>query len=236
MLASLFLKVPPALYEEKVKDIYIRAVHEIGDVPFVVANDGDVTALAGAMNLNTNNVLGIAMGTSEAGGFVDGSGNITGWLNEFAFIPVDLNPDAMEDEWSGDIGCGVKYFSQDGVNKLAPRAGIALNDDDTPANKLKTTQMLMTQDSPAAAAVYRSIGVYLGHALAWYEEFYDIRCVLLLGRVMSGKGGNLILEYANKTLREDYPALAEKITLNLPDESARRVGQSVAAASLPEVK
>ena len=236
MLASLFLKVPPALYEEKVKDIYIRAVHEIGDVPFVVANDGDVTALAGAMNLNTNNVLGIAMGTSEAGGFVDGSGNITGWLNEFAFIPVDLNPDAMEDEWSGDIGCGVKYFSQDGVNKLAPRAGITLNDDDTPANKLKTTQMLMTQDSPAAAAVYRSIGVYLGHALAWYEEFYDIRCVLLLGRVMSGKGGNLILEYANNTLREDYPALAEKMTLNLPDESARRVGQSVAAASLPEVK
>ena len=32
----------------------------------------------------------------------------------------------MEDEWSGDIGCGVKYFSQDGVIKLAPRAGIEL--------------------------------------------------------------------------------------------------------------
>lgn len=236
MLASLFLKVPEDLFNSKVKDIYIRAVHEMGDIPFVVANDGDVTALAGAMNLDDTNVLGIAMGTSEAGGFVDGHGNITGWLNELAFIPVDLNPDAMVDEWSGDVGCGVKYFSQDGVNKLAPRAGIALNDNDTPANKLKITQKLMTEGSGAAAAVYRSIGVYLGHALAWYEEFYDIKHVLLLGRVMSGDGGNLIIEYAEKVLQEEYPHLAEKINLHLPDESSRRVGQSVAAASLPEVK
>ena len=77
MLASLFIKVPEKLFNEKVKDIYVRAAAEIGDVPLVVANDGDVTALAGAMNLNNTNVLGIAMGTSEAGGFVDGRGNIT---------------------------------------------------------------------------------------------------------------------------------------------------------------
>ncbi|MEG2570842.1 MAG: ROK family protein [Clostridia bacterium] len=234
MLASLFLKVPEDLFNSKVKDIYIRAARELGDVPIVVANDGDVTALAGAMDLKDTNVLGIAMGTSEAGGFVDGHGNITGWLNEFAFIPVDLNPKAMEDEWSLDCGCGVKYFSQDGVNKLAPIAGIELNDGDTPAQKLKVTQKLMADGNAAAASVYRSIGVYLAHALAWYEEFYDIKHVLLLGRVMSGDGGNLIIEYAEKTLREDYPELSKKMSLNLPDESSRRIGQSVAAASLPE--
>ncbi|MBR5479871.1 MAG: ROK family protein, partial [Clostridia bacterium] len=181
MLASLFLKVPKDLFDAKVKDIYIRAAKEIGDVPVLVANDGDVTALAGAMSLNKNNILGIAMGTSEAVGYIDGDGNITGYLNELAFAPVDLNPDAMMDEWSGDIGCGVKYFSQDSVNKLAPRANIELDETDTPANRLKVTQKLMAEGSPSAASVYRSIGVYLGHALAWYSKFYDLKDVLLLG-------------------------------------------------------
>jgi len=234
MLASLFLKVSKEDFDAKVKDIYIRAAKEIGDIPIVVANDGDVTALAGAMNLKDNNVLGIAMGTSEAAGFVDGAGNITGWLNELAFSPVDLCKTAMVDEWSGDRGCGVKYFSQDGVNKLAPVAGIVLDENATPAEKLKVTQKLMSENDPRAAAVYRSIGVYLGHSLAWYSELYDMKHVLLLGRVMSGNGGNLIIEYATKVLADEYPALADKISLDLPDESSRRVGQSVAAASLPE--
>ena len=128
MNASLFLRVPKELYDAKVKDIYIRAITDtFGDVPYCVVNDGDVTALAGAVSLGENNVLGIAMGTSEAGGFVDAEGRITGWLNELAFMPVDANPDAMRDEWSLDIGCGVKYVSQDGVIKLAPAAGIKLD-------------------------------------------------------------------------------------------------------------
>lgn len=235
MIASLFLKVPEDLFEKRVKNIYLDAAKEIGDVPVIVANDGDVTALAGAMSLKDNAVLGIAMGTSEAGGFVDEDGSITGWLNELAFAPVDLNPDAMQDEWSGDYGCGVKYFSQDSVVKLAPAAGIELVETDTPAQKLKAVQKLMEADDPRAAAIYRSIGVYLGHALAWYSEFYAIRHVLLLGRVMSGKGGDLILEYANKVLDSEYPELAKQMELALPDEAFRRVGQSVAAASLPEL-
>lgn len=136
MSASLFLSVPKDLYESKVKDIYIRAVKDtFGDIPYAVANDGDVSALAGTMSLKDNNVLGIAMGTSEAVGYVDEEGRITGWLNELAFVPVDANPNAMIDEWAGDIGCGVKYFSQDGVIKLAPRAGIQLDESASPAEK-----------------------------------------------------------------------------------------------------
>ncbi len=233
MVASLFLKVPQELYDEKVKTIYMRAAAEIGDVPLVVANDGDVTALAGAMGLGDNAVLGIAMGTSEAVGYVDPDGNITGWLNELAFAPVDGAADAMEDEWSGDIGCGVKYFSQDGVIKLAPRAGIALTGE-SPAEKLKEVQALMAADDERAAAVYHSIGVYLAHTLALYARFYQIRHVLMLGRVMSGKGGDIILDTAAKVMREEYPELT--FTPEAPDEKTRRVGQSVAAASLPDVK
>ena len=236
MVASLFLKVPKELFDAKVKDIYIRAARDtFGDIPVVVANDGDVSALAGAMSLGENNILGIAMGTSEAVGYVDANGNVTGWLNELAFAPVDANPEAMADEWSGDIGCGVKYFSQDGVIKLAPRAGIELDEALSPAEKLKAVQKLMEADDARAAAVYRSIGVYLGHTLAFYHSFYGLKYVLLLGRVMSGKGGDIILDTCKRVLADEYPDVAGEIVPTLPDEKARRVGQSVAAASLPEL-
>ncbi|MCI6256282.1 MAG: ROK family protein [Clostridiales bacterium] len=235
MNASLFLKVPKDLFDAKVKDIYIRAITDtFGNVPYAVCNDGDVSALAGAMNLGENNVLGIAMGTSEAVGYVDSEGRITGWLNELAFVPVDAAPTAMRDEWSGDIGCGVKYFSQDSVIKLAPAAGIELDESLSPAEKLKVVQGLMAQDDDRAAAIYRSIGVYLGHALRLYYHFYGFKHILLLGRVMSGKGGDIILAEAKRVLAEEYPDVAGKINPTLPDEKSRRVGQSVAAASLPE--
>ena len=235
MNASLFLKVPQELFDAKVKDIYIRAITDtFGDVPFCVFNDGDVTALAGAISLEDTNILGIAMGTSEAGGYVDENGYITGWLNELAFIPVDANPGAMRDEWSLDIGCGVKYFSQDGVIKLAPAAGIELDEVLSPAEKLKAVQALMNDGDGRAAAIYRSIGVYLAHSLALYHDMYHFRHVLLLGRVMSGRGGELIISECERVLRDEYGELAEKIHLALPDEKFRRVGQSAAAASLPE--
>ena len=237
MNASLFLQVPKADFDAKVKDIYIRAITDtFGDVPYAVCNDGDVSALAGAMNLGENNVLGIAMGTSEAVGYVDSEGRITGWLNELAFVPVDASPAAMRDEWSGDIGCGVKYFSQDAVIKLAPAAGITLDENLSPAEKLKAVQKLMETEGSPAEAIYRSIGVYLGHSLALYHTWYGFRHVLLLGRVMSGRGGDIILSEAKRVLADEYPEIAGQINVALPDEKSRRVGQSVAAASLPEVK
>ncbi len=237
MVASLFLKVSDEDFEKRVKNMYIDIAKEFGEnVPLEVANDGDVTALAGAMNLNDNAVLGIAMGTSEAGGYVDPSGNITGWLNELAFAPVDFSKDAMIDEWSGDIGCGVKYFSQDSVIKLAPAAGIELDEALSPAEKLKVVQGLMEQNDTRAVAIYDTIGVYFGYAIAYYSLFYDIKHVLIMGRVTSGEGGVIILDRANEVLKNEFPELASKCELHIPDESSRRVGQSIAAASLPEIK
>ena len=126
------------------------------------------------------------------------------------------------------------YFSQDGINKLAPRAGIELDENDTPANKLKVTQALMEKDDERAIKVYETTGIYLGHAIGYYSEFYDIKHSLLLGRVMSGKGGDIIIKMARKVLDEEYP-LAKHISLDTPDEKMRRLGQSVAAASLPKI-
>ncbi len=235
MISSIFYCVPRERWDE-VKTVFDRAAAEIGDVPIVVANDGDVSALAGAMGMNVGSIMGMAMGTSEAVGYVDKDKNVLGWINELAFAPVDLNENAMQDEWSTDFGVGCKYFSQDAVNKLAPRAGIELDESLTPAEKLKVVQALMEKDDPRAAAVYKDIGIYLAYTVVLYSHFYDIHHLMLLGRVMSGKGGDLILSTCNEVLKDEFPELAEKVNVMLPDENTRRVGQSAAAASLPEIR
>ena len=235
MVASLFIKVPRSNWD-KVKTIYDRAAAEIGDVPILVANDGDVSALAGAMGLGKGNLMGMAMGTSEAVGYVDKDQNVLGWINELAFAPVDLNSTAMQDEWSTDYGVGCKYFSQDAVIKLAPKAGIDIDESLSLAEKLKFVQGLMEQDDPRAISIFETIGAYLAYTVVLYSDFYNIEYLMLLGRVMSGKGGDTILRVCNEILADEYPDLAAKCTVTLPDEKMRRVGQSVAAASLPSIQ
>lgn len=232
-IASLFLKVSEDLFDKKIKNIYLDVAKELGDIPVVVKNDGDVAALAGAMSLKVTKIMGIAMGTSEAAGYVDENGNITGCLNELAFVPVDYNPRAMVDEWSGDTGCGVKYFSQDAVVKLAPAAGIELEENLTPAEKLRVVQGLLEKGDEKARQIYETIGCYLGYTLGYYADFYDLKHLLLLGGVASGAGGVIILETAREVLALEYPELAEKLNLHLPGESNRRIVQAVAAAALP---
>jgi predicted NBD/HSP70 family sugar kinase len=208
----------------------------MGNIPIEVANDGDVTALAGAMSLNDHQVLGLAMGTSEALGYIDKNGYITGWLNEPAFVPVDYNLDASVDEWSHDYGCGVKYFSQDAVIKLAPAAGINLDESLSPAEKLKTVQDLLKENHQGAIEIFKTIGIYLGYGIAYYAKFYDIKHVLVLGRVTSSTGGELIIKMTKEVLKQEFKSLYEQINIQLPDEKSRRVGQSIAAASLPKIK
>ncbi len=235
MVSALFIKVPREK-RELVKTIYDRAAREIGDVPIVVANDGDVTALAGSMSLGRGAVMGMAMGTSEAVGYVDQDGNVLGWLNELAFAPVDLFEKALADEWSTDVGVGCKYFSQDAVIKLAPRAGIVLDESLTPAEKLQAVQALLQQGDARAQAVFESIGAYLAYTVVLYSQFYKMQHLIVLGRVMSGQGGTIILNQCLEILRQEYPELEKQIQIMLPDEKTRRVGQSVAAASLPDIR
>jgi len=235
MISSIFYCVPRDRWDE-VKTVFDRAAAEIGDVPIVVANDGDVSALAGAMGMNCGNIMGLAMGTSEAVGYVDKDKNVLGWISELAFAPVDLNEEAMQDEWSTDFGVGCKYFSQDAIIKLAPRAGIELDAALTPAEKLKVVQKLMEADDQRAQAIFKDIGTYLAYTVVLYNKFYDLRHLMLLGRVMSGKGGDTILATCQAVLKDEFPALYEKVEVMLPDENTRRVGQSAAAASLPAIR
>jgi predicted NBD/HSP70 family sugar kinase len=231
--ASLFRGIAPADYDQ-VRTMFLRLREEFG-VPLEVINDGEVTALAGAMALDDQPVLGVAMGSSEAAGYITRSGAVTNWLNELAFAPIDYNPDGPIDEWSGDRGVGSQYFSQQCVFRLAPRAGIELPSNVTDAEKLKFIQQKLEAGDEQARQIWQSMGVYLGYGIAQYADFYDLKHILILGRCTSGQGGTIMLEGAQAVLESEFPQLAEVISLELPSEKIRRVGQSIAAASLPEL-
>ena len=228
-VASLYRGIPPERFDE-IRTMFQRIAQEFG-VPLEVINDGEVTALAGSMSLGVNAILGIAMGSSEAVGYINREGGITDWLNELAFAPVDYAPNAAVDEWSGDRGVGSQYFSQQAVFRLAPKVGLT-PEGDTKAARLKSIQAHLEAGHPGARQIWETIGVYLGYALAHYADFYDMDHVLILGRVTSGSGGPILIEKAQDVLRREFPELSH-LNIQLPDEKSRRVGQSIAAASLP---
>lgn len=233
MVSALLAAVPPERQQEG-RTLYRRAAAAMGNVPLAVANDGDVTALAGYMSLGTGPVMGIAMGTSQAAGYVDAQGRVSGWLNELAFAPVDLAEAAPRDPWSGDTGVGGQYFSQDAVIRLAAAAGVPTDAALTPAQQLQQVQELARQGHPAARRIFRDMGVCLAHTLALYAAIYPLCHVMVLGRVASGIGGEWMTETCRRVLAEEYPQLPLEVLL--PDDRFRRIGQSVAAASLPQVR
>lgn len=232
-VASLFRGVPQHLFESRVRGIFFELREAWGGVPLVVVNDGEVTALAGSMSLNDNAVLGLAMGTSLAAGYVDAQGNISNWLNELAFAPVDYRANAPVDEWSGDRGCGAQYFSQQAVGRLIPAAGIDLPSEMPLPETLVEVQRLVQAGDERAAKIYQSIGVYLGYSVAHFADFYNVRNILVLGRVMTGAGGDLILATASHVLNEEFPESHKAISIKTLDEKDKRLGQAVVAASLP---
>jgi predicted NBD/HSP70 family sugar kinase len=233
MVASLFRGIPPDKFPE-IRNLFLRIRAELG-VPLEVINDGDVTALAGSMAIGDNGILGIAMGSSQAAGYVNLEGHIMGWLNELAFSPVDYSPNAPVEEWSGDRGCGASYFSQQCVFRLAQTAGIRVPTDVPDVDRLAFVQERLESGHEGALQIWKSMGVYLGYGIAQYADFYDIKHVLLLGRCTSGKAGTLLVEGAQNVLQAEFQELSGRISLHLPDENIRRVGQSVTAASLPHL-
>ena len=234
-VGSLYRSVPPDLFDSRVRRLFFELQAAWGGIPFEVVNDGEVTALSGSMALGDNAVLGIAMGSSLAAGFVTPQGAITTWLNELAFVPVDYREDAPADEWSGDRGVGVQYFSQQGTRRLLEPAGIHLPAGAPLPARLEQVQKLVASGDQRAREVYETIGAYLGYTIAHYADFYDFRHLLVLGRVMTGVGGDLILSVAGRVLKGEFPEVAESIRLHIPSEREKRHGQAIAAASLPAI-
>jgi predicted NBD/HSP70 family sugar kinase len=235
-VGSLYRSVPRDAFDARVRRIFFELQDKWGGVPFEVVNDGEVTALAGSMALNDGAVLGVAFGSSLAAGYVTPAGAITSWLNELAFVPVDYRENAPVDEWSGDGGVGAQYFSQQAVGRLLAPAGITLPGDMPLPVKLEEVQKLAASGDARAMRIYDTIGVFFGYNIATYADFYEIRSLLVLGRVMTGVGGDRILEVAKKVVAAEFPEIAERIRFHIPDEKEKRHGQAIAAASLPAIQ
>jgi predicted NBD/HSP70 family sugar kinase len=242
-VASLFRSVGPELFRGRVSGLFAEMKRAWGGIPFEVVNDGEVTALAGAIVGGVGGLLGIAMGSSEAAGYVTRAGGLTSWLDELAFAPIDYAPDAPVDEWSGDRGCGVQYLSQQAVARLLAPAGIEIDPSLALPERLVVLQDRMAAGDERAARVYDTVGTYLGYALLDYRDFYDFDDVLVLGRVVSGAGGDLILAAAQRVLASDdgtHPAVAGgtavPIRFHTVSERDKRHGQAAAAASLPALE
>jgi predicted NBD/HSP70 family sugar kinase len=234
-VGSLYRGISPEDFQKSIRNLFHELKSEWNDIPFELANDGDVTAMAGAMAINDNAVLGISMGTSLAAGYIDTSGSVTGWINELAFVPVDYREGVATDEWSGDDGCGVQYFSQQGVGRLLPLSGIKVSEGLGLPEQLEVVQEKMTQGDERAAAIYRTIGTYFGYTIAHFAEFYEFRHLLILGRVSSGEGGDLVMAEARRVLDLEFPELSKTIAFQTPDEKTKRHGQAIAAATLPKL-
>ena len=234
-VSSLFRGISQEDFDKSIRNLFHALKTEWNDIPFEMANDGDVTAMAGAMAIDDSAVLGVSMGTSLAGGYITPKGSVTGWINELAFVPVDYREGVATDEWSGDDGCGVQYFSQQGVGRLLPLSGIEVSEGLGLPEKLEVVQEKMAQGDERAAAIYRTIGTCFGYTIAHFAEFYEFRHLLFLGRVSSGQGGEIIMAEARRVLELEFPELSKTIAFQTPDEKTKRHGQAIAAATLPKL-
>jgi len=250
---DIFPNVPPDVYKEKVVDIFKRIAKEVaGDVPLKVINDGEVTALAAVQKIGKGNIMGISMGSSEGGGYANADGNLMGWINELCYIRLDLNPEAPTDPWTKGAHTGIShlYLGQRGATKLAHKAGVEVPENyiyphpdmctikhEDHAQCLKLIQKAMGDPNKEqqVKALYETCGVYLGYAIAQYQEFYKIDHVMILGRVSKGKGGDIMLNKANEVLQTEFPQYAD-VAFHTADDHFKAVGQCIAAAALPELK
>ncbi|MDQ8208729.1 hypothetical protein QEH52_14475 [Coraliomargarita sp. SDUM461003] len=234
-VGSLYRGISAKDFKESIRPLFYELKAEWNDIPFELANDGDVTAMAGAMAIDDSAVLGISMGTSLAAGYINPQGSVTGWINELAFVPVDYREGVATDEWSGDDGCGVQYFSQQAVGRLLPLSGITVSPDLGLPEQLEVVQTKMTAGDERALAIYQSIGIYFGYTIAHFADFYSFRHLLFLGRVSSGQGGDIIMQEARRVLDLEFPELSKTLQFQTPDEKTKRHGQAIAAATLPKI-
>jgi len=245
---DIFPCVPPDVYQRDVVPIFQRLAKEFGEnIPLRVINDGEVTALAAILKIKAGNVLGISMGSSEGGGYADADGNLLGWINEMCYMKLDMNPEAPTDPWQPHCGMSHMYLGQRGTTKLAEKGGVDIPDEmkawhpnmqqmkhEPHAGCLKLVQAAMKDPAKKAqcSLIYRTVGVYLGYGIAMYCEHYKIDHLMILGRVSTGEGGQLMLDTAKEVLMTEFPQYGH-IQFHTPDEQFKRVGQCIAAAALP---
>mgnify|MGYP002675005957 CR=1 FL=1 len=202
---------------------------EFPKIPYQVINDGDISALTGPVLTGKENFLGIAMGTSLGGGYIGNGNTFRGWICELGKIPVDFSSSPYEHYAMKIKGAGSEYLSQKGIIRLCEEKGISFPG--TKAVQLVSIQKEAEERNPIVLDCYKEFGKRLSSAIRLYHRFLDFENVILLGRVMTGYGGEVLKKEAEEELRDT------KIKIHVPDEEKRRLGQSyVAGLMVPNEK
>ena len=207
--ASVFLKISSD-YTKEIPTLYHRIPD--ADVPVLISNDGDISALGGVIQNAQSPLLGVSFGTSFAAGYVDRNKSLTSRLNELAFVPINFSPSATIDPWSGDKGCSAMYLSQEGVAALASDFEIALDKDMSVSQKCWIIRDLIEANDERAVKLYTELGKWFGLSIAWFSQFYELKTIMIAGGTVGGYAGEVMLKGASDALSKEFPELYEKLS------------------------
>lgn len=228
---ALFESVPLETKQSKIRTLIPDIVKDrFGDIPFAIANDGDVSAIGASIMFKKDNVLGLALGTSFAAGYAK-NGFLLNWANELSKVSIDYNPEARAHYILNIQGSSSEYLSQKGIVRLLENNGVQLEGETLP-KKLVSIQKMAEEGNKIVLDAYHDMGIYLGSAIMFFTMFYKIDSVMLLGRVLTGKGGEILTNTASSYLKER----GVNIEVFTCDENFKRLGQSYIAASMPRIK
>lgn len=223
---SLFTSCSEKDKKEGIRVLLKEISHELfPNATFSLINDGDASALGASFLYEKDSVLGLSLGTSLAGGYVK-NGFLYPYLNELSKVPVNFSSFAKRHYQLGIKGSASEYLSQKGIIALTEESGVELKG--TLPEKLLMVQVLAEQGNDEVLQAYRTFGKRLGSCVLYFSLFLDFSCVFLLGRVLSGKGGETLLESANEYLASK----GSELTLFSADERFKRLGQAYVAACL----
>ena len=238
-VATLFRGVPPDVFNRRVKGLFLEIKRAWHDIPFEIVNDGEVTALAGSMSLGDNAVLGIALGSSQAAGYVTPEGNITSWLNELAFAPVDYQPH----------GAGRRVVARRRVRRAvllaaggrtarAARRASSFPKDMPLPEQLKEVQALMAPRRRARGSDLpddrrRTSATALAHYARFYPAAARARPRPRDDGQRRRSDARTRAQRARKGVSRSWPI---ELSFHVPDEKNKRHGQAIAAASLPALE
>lgn len=153
-----------------------------GGAPFEVANDGEVTALAGSMSLYySGRSAPVRRRLRHAGG------QHHALVNELAFAPVDYRAGrATSGPATMGVACSIFRNRRSGGWRVPP--AFPSRPRSRCPEQLVVVQEAMHAGDKRARAIFETIGVCFGYAIAHYADFYELRNLLILGRVTSGEG------------------------------------------------
>ena len=179
-VSSLFRGISQEDFEKSIRNLFHALKTEWNDIPFEMANDGDVTAMAGAMAIDDSAVLGSLDGDQPRRRLHPPQG-FSHRVDQRARVRACGLPRGCRHQMNG-AATMVAAFNTSRNKALAallPLSGIEVSEGLGLPEKLEVVQEKMAQGDERAAAIYRTIGTCFGYTIAHFAEFYEFRHLLI---------------------------------------------------------